>query len=339
MHPFEYVSVATPDQALVLLKQAPAPPHGVYALASARIMAGGTDLLPLMKEGLARPAHVIDLKGARALRYIAAEADGSVRIGALTTLTDIERHPVVAERFPILVAVVLQAATPQLRNAATVGGNLLQRNRCWYFRSEMRCWLKGGDVCLAREGRNDHHSILGTSGAPCMAVHPSDLAPALVALEAEVHIQGPGGSRLVPLAALLTGPDHDARIEHRLAADELITEIRLPAQPAGATGVYRKVMERATWSFALASVAVQTIIRDGRLEHARLVLGGVAPIPWRAGDAEQLVEGQTMTPPLAAQAADLAVAGATPFSHNVYKVHIARELTHRALMECAGISD
>jgi xanthine dehydrogenase YagS FAD-binding subunit len=328
MRPFEHVSAATPAEALALLGTT----STEYASASARIIAGGTDLLPLMKEGLAAPTRLIDLKPARALRHITVGAGGGLNLGALATLADIERDPTIAEHYPILRAAVREAATPQLRNAATLGGNLLQRNRCWYFRGEPHCWLKGGDTCFARAGRNDHHAILGAEGAPCVAVNPSDVAPALVALDATVAIEGPRGERMVSVAELLQAPTADARIEHRLAPDELIVAISLPPQPEGARGVYLKVMERAAWSFALASAAAQVTLRAGRVEQARLVLGGVAPVPWRVREAEELVEGQALTPELAAQAADRLVAGAAPLAHNAYKVRLARELARRALL-------
>lgn len=335
MNAFEYVTAATPAQALALLAEAPAAPGVGYAAAPVRLLAGGTDLLPLMKERLAAPTRLIDLKPARELRAIRLADDGSLRIGALTTLTDVERDATVAARFPILRLAVREAATPQLRNTATVGGNLLQRNRCWYFRGDMRCWLQGGEECFAREGRNDHHAILGAG--PCIAVNPSDLAPALIALEAEVLIRGPRGERVMPVAELLQAPTAEARIEHRLAADELISELHVPAQPKGARGTYIKVMERAAWGFALASAAAQLSQREGRIERARLVLGGVAPVPWRVREAEALLEGQPLTPELATQAAERLVAGAVPLSYNAYKVPLAREVARRALLQAAGM--
>lgn len=335
MNAFEYVTATTPAQALALLAETPATPGAEYAAAPTRLLAGGTDLLPLMKERLATPTRLIDLKPARELRAIHAAGDGSLRIGALATLADIERDATVAARFPILRQAVREAATPQLRNAATVGGNLLQRNRCWYFRGELQCWLRGGEECFARAGRNDHHAILGAG--PCIAVNPSDLAPALIALDAAVLIRGPRGERTTPVAELLQAPAEDARIEHRLASDELIVELRVPAQPAGAGGAYVKVMERAAWAFALASAAAQLSLREGRIERARLVLGGVAPVPWRVREAEALLEGQPLTPDLAVRAAERLVAGAVPLAHNAYKVPLAREVARRALLMAAGL--
>jgi xanthine dehydrogenase YagS FAD-binding subunit len=336
MEPFEHVAATTPVEALALLAEAGLPSGAPYAAASACLIAGGTDLLPLMQEGLTAPARLIDLKPTRELRFIRPAEDGGLRMGALTTLADLERDPLIAARYPILAQAVRDAATPQLRNAATVAGNLLQRNRCWYFRGAPRCWLKGGDACYARAGRSDHHAILGTDTGPCIAVHPSDLAPALLALDAQVSIAGPRGARSVALDALLQPPTPEARIEHRLAPDELIVAIELPAQPEGARGVYLKAMERAAWAFALASAAVQLVLREGRVEWARLVLGGVAPAPWRVHDAEALLLGQPLTPERAAAVAERAVSGAAPLAHNAYKVPLARELARRALLQAAG---
>jgi xanthine dehydrogenase YagS FAD-binding subunit len=330
MNPFDHVTATNPEQALALLAE-PGP--------AAQLIAGGTDLLPLMKEHLAAPARLIDLKPIRALRYIRFEPDGGLRIGALATLADLERDATIASRFPVLRQAVRDAATPQLRNAATVGGNLLQRNRCWYFRdSQVQCWLKGGDTCYARDGRNDHHAILGTDLSPCIAAHPSDLAPALIALDAEVAIDGPDGSRTLSVADFFQPPSADVRLAHRLAPSELIIELRVPAQPEGASGAYLKAMERAAWSFALASAAVQLALRDERVERARLVLGGVAVVPWRAREAEALLEGQRFTPELAARAAERAVAGAAPLADSGYKVPLARELARRALLQAASMS-
>lgn len=320
MEPFEHISARSPREALA----------GLEGVSSAAIIAGGTDLLPLMKDRLAAPARLVDLKPARDLHYLRFEADGSLRIGALATLADLERDAEVAARLPILPQSVRDAATPQLRAMATVGGNLLQRNRCWYFRGPYHCWLKGGETCFARDGENKYHAIFEQS--PCRAVHPSDLAPALVALEATVEIDGRAGHRSLPVAELLAPPTADRRIEHRLGADEIILEVRVPPQPEGARGVYLKAMDRQAWAFALVSAAAQVAIRDGRVERARVVLGSVASVPWRVPAAEALLEGQPLTPERASEAAARLVEGASPLAHNAYKVRLARELARRAIL-------
>lgn len=302
---------------------------------STMLIAGGADLLSLMKSDLVTPTRVIDLKPARELRGISVQSDGSVRIGALTTLTDIERDEALAERLPILRAAVRDAATPQLRNVATVGGNLMQRTRCWYFRGPYTCWQKGGDWCYARAGENKYHAIFDQS--PCVSAHPSDLAPALLALDAAVIIQGPGGQRTIPLDALLRPPTDERRLETTLEPSEVIVAVTIPLQPDGARGVYLKVMDRNAWAYALVSAAAQLALQDGVVTHARVVLGGVANIPYRIEAVEKHLTGQALTAELASAAAELGVAGATPLEHNQYKVPLARELTRRAILLAAGM--
>jgi len=329
MRPFEHLTVHEASEAVSALAEA-----GEKAGENTtRLIAGGTDLLPLLKDGLVAPDRLIDIKPARALRYLAFEDDGSVRIGALTTLAEIERNATLAERLPILPQSVADAATSQLRAMATVGGNLLQRSRCWYFRGPFDCWLKGGDTCYMRNGENKYAAIF--EQGPCRSAHPSDLAPALVALDASVTIAGASGVRTVPVAELLAPPTQDDRIEHRLRSGELLTEIHIPAQPSNSHGVYLKAMDRRAWAFALVSAAAQLTLEDGKVTQARLALGGVANVPWRVTAAETLLEGQTLTPDLAAQAAELAIAGAAPLEHNRYKTPLARELARRALLSAA----
>lgn len=327
MKSFNHRSATSASEALSQLSEAPA---------GARVIAGGTDLLTLMNARLATPTTLIDIKPARALRYLRFETDGTLRIGALTTLADIERSDELAERLPILPLAVRDAATPQLRAMATVGGNLLQRNRCWYYRGEFKCWHKGGDECFARTGQNKYHAIFDAS--PCVAVHPSDLAPALVALDAEVVIQGNRGTRTVRVEQLLQPPTETERREHRVASDELITEIRVSPQPEGARGVYLKATDRQAWAFALASAACQMTTRDGLVERVRLVLGGVANVPHVVRAAEERLVGQRLTPALAAEVAEQAVADAQPLSHNGYKVPLARALVRRALLQAGSVS-
>lgn len=325
MRVFDHSAVQSTHEAVTALR----------ALDGASLIAGGADLLSLMKAGIVAPAHVIDLKPARELRGVSVAADGAVRLGALTTLADIERDATLAERLPILRAAVRDAATPQLRNMATLGGNLMQRNRCWYLRGPYDCWQKGGDKCFAREGQNKYHAIF--ADGPCVAVHPSDLAPALLALDARVEVEGPTGARSLAIDELLQTPIAERRHEATLAADEVIVAVTIPAQPVGARGVYLKLMERQAWAYALVSAAAQLArAADGQVERARVVLGGVASAPRRLPAVEALLVGQAVTPELAARAAEAAVAGATPLTHNAYKVQMARELTRRAILEAAG---
>lgn len=302
---------------------------------SAMLIAGGADLLSLMKSDLVAPSHIIDLKPAGDLRGISIQPDGSIHIGALTTLADIERDGSLAERLPLLRAAVRDAATPQLRNVATVGGNLMQRTRCWYFRGPYTCWQKGGESCYARGGQNKYHAIFDQS--PCVSAHPSDLMPALLALDASVTIQGPSGRHVMPLSATLRPPTDERRHEASLEPSEVIVSVTIPPQPAGARGVYLKMMDRHAWAYALVSAAAQLALHNGVISHARIVLGAVANTPYRLEAVEALITGQPLTADLASAAADLAIANATPLAHNQYKVSLARELTRRAILLAAGM--
>jgi xanthine dehydrogenase YagS FAD-binding subunit len=326
MRAFDYSTVQSADEAATALASGGP---------STMLIAGGADLLSLMKSDLIAPARVVDLKPARNLRGITIQPDGAIRIGALTTLTDIERDENLAERLPILRAAVLDAATPQLRNVATVGGNLMQRTRCWYFRGPYTCWQKGGESCFARGGQNKYHAIFDQS--PCVSAHPSDLAPALFALDATAIIQSSSGQRAIPLDELLRPPVDARRHESTLGPSELIVAVTIPPQPDGANGVYLKMMDRHAWAYALVSAAAQLAIRDGLVTHARVVLGGVANTPYRLEAVEARITGQPLTAELANTAADLAILGATPLEHNKYKLPLARELTRRAILLAAGM--
>lgn len=326
MRAFDHLTAASVGEALAALDASQ--PAGIS------LIAGGTDLLPLMKAGLAAPTRLIDLKPARELRAITINPDGSAQIGALVTLAELARDTTLAELAPTLRQAVELAATPQLRAMATIGGNLLQQARCWYYRDGHTCWLAGGSDCFAREGRHEQHAIFDQS--PCLAPHPSDLAPALLALDARVVIQAQTSERTVAVGAFLAAPTAERRALHTLAAGEIITALQLPAQPTGSRGVYLKVMERQTWSFALASVAVQLAVTDGKVAHARIVLGGVANTPLSATAAEALLVNQPFTAILAQRAAQAALDGATPLALNRYKVPLARELVRRALMQAVA---
>lgn len=323
MDSFEHVDAPDPQTAVELLN---AP--------NVRPIAGGTDLLTEMKSRLVEPERLVNLKTLRELKGVDETSD-HIRIGALTTLAELETHPLVTSRLPILAEAASQAATLQLRNAGTVGGNLCQQVRCGYYRHpDVNCWLKGGDRCYARNGDNTHHAIFGGSG--CIAVHPSDLAPALAALDADVRILGPDGERTETLESIYHLPEEGRRQHTTLAEDELIAELRVPRPESASSGTYLKAMERATWSFALVSVAVQLTWDGDHVANAGAVLGGVAGTPWRATAAEELLRGQTLDEAFAERVGEIAVANASPFSHNGYKVPLARNLMARALRELAA---
>jgi xanthine dehydrogenase YagS FAD-binding subunit len=293
-----------------------------------RPLAGGTDLLTLMKADLAAPERLVNVKGLLP-RGIEAKPEG-LEIGALTLLAEIERHPVVREGYTALGEAASLAATPQIRNLATLGGNLLQRPRCWYFRnSRIDCWLKGGDDCPAREGENRNHAILG--GGPCHAVHPSDIVPALMAFDAAVRIVGPGGERWIELEDFMQPPTDERRAETLLAPDELVAAVRLPPHPEPTRSLYLKAMDRKVWAFALAGVACVLRLSGRKVAHARIVLSGVAPVPWRASAAERELLGREAAPDRFAAAAEAALQDARPLRHNAYKVPLQKALVRKAL--------
>jgi len=315
---FSYTKPKALGEALKLLK------NGTIALA------GGTDLITLVRHGIARPDALVDLTGIAGLRGVTREKGQGIRIGALTALSELEHSADLAKNATIVVESLRDAATPQIRNMGTVGGNLLQRNRCWYFRDEgVPCWLKGGKRCFAVDGENRYHAIVGAH--ECWMVSPSDLAPALIACDAEIEIASSAGKRRMKLADLFIAPHGRERREHALRAGELITAVRIPEKSLDRRGTYLKSMERKAWSFAIVSVAASARIRDGRASDVRLVLGGVAPVPWRVPAAEKLLEGTRLDDNACLAAADALLDGAQPLRDNGYKVTLARELVRRAL--------
>lgn len=323
MRPFAYASPATVDEAIALLgRDGPDEDGG-------RPLAGGTDLLTLMKADITAPTRLVDIKRLVGLPGAIEITPEGLTLGALATLAELETDPLVRQHCPALAEAASAAATPPLRNMATLGGNLLQRPRCWYFRNpRFHCWLKGGDVCQARDGESQLHALFGDS--PCVAVHPSDLATALVALDARVSLRGPGGERTLPLGDFFALPDDDRRTENTLGGDELVLAVTIPAAN-GTRSTYLKAMDRRAWSFALVGVVAAARVVDGRIAGARLVLGGVAPTPWRARAAEQVLIGAEASEALFARAATVALEGAAPLRDNAYKVPLAETLVRRAL--------
>ncbi|HYV13952.1 MAG TPA: xanthine dehydrogenase family protein subunit M [Pyrinomonadaceae bacterium] len=301
-----------------------------------RPIAGGQDLLTTMKDYTSRPVRVVNLKNIRGLNKIAVSARG-LTIGALVTLSELEEHPDVRKSFPGLAEAAHSIATPQIRNLGTVGGNLCQRPRCWYFRlEEVNCLKKGGSECYAANGENKYNAIIG--GGPSYIVHPSDLAPMLLALGASVTVVGAKGKRSIPLDKFFTLPsDGNIRRENVLKNEEIITEIVVPSSPVAAHSTYLKFKERESLDFALASAAVAVQLGANReVKDARIVLGGVAPIPWRVPAAEKFVIGKSLTPAVLAETAKIALAEARPLEKNAYKVPLAQTLVRRALAKAAA---
>lgn len=289
------------------------------------VLAGGTDLLDQLKEGLLQPERVVNIKRIEGLRGIYDTGKG-LDIGALTTIAQLEQ----LEQYPVLAQAASSIATPQLRNMGTLGGNLCQRPRCWYFRGrQYPCLKKGGYKCYAVEGLNKYNAIF--EGGPSFIVHPSDAAPALQALGATLEIYGPEGRREIPIEGFFQYPDENLRRENLLQPDEVLTRIRVPALRPHTRSTYLKFREKQSLDFALSSVAAVLVMDGKKVELARLVLGGVAPIPYRVPKAEAELEGKALSAESIGRAAEVAVEGAQPLSDNEFKVALTRNLVRRAL--------
>lgn len=295
-----------------------------------RVLAGGTDLLGCLRDGVFDASRLVAIARLDELRGIRETDEGGVRIGALTTITEIAESGLVRERYPALAQAASEVASPQLRNQGTLGGNLCQRPRCAYFRGEFLCAKKGGDLCFAYDGENTYHAIFG--GGPCYIVHPSDTAPALVALDATVWIRGPEGGRSVPAGSFFVLPEERLHQENVLERGEMVAEVVLPPPPAGFRSSYRKVRERRAWDFALASLALAVRMDGDRVADSRAVLGGVAPRPWRAEGVETAIAGKTLSESTAYKAAAAAVKGAEPLAKNGYKVPLVEGIVYESLL-------
>jgi xanthine dehydrogenase YagS FAD-binding subunit len=295
--------------------------------------AGGIDVLDHLKEHLLEPPRVVDLQSIPGLKEIAVEADGGLRIGPLATLSQVSSHAAVRKTHPALAQACAEAASPQIRNVATIGGNVLQRPRCWYYRLESyKCLKKGGDVCYAIGGENRYHVIFG--GGPSYAPHPSNAAVALVAFGATFVVEGAKGKRTVAAGEFFTPPSADPERENQLAADEVLTEIRVPSA-AGVKSVYTQVRERAAFDWPLVSMAAALKMDGKTVKEARVVLGAVAPIPWRSKRAEDALTGKSLDEASALAAARAATLGAAPLSDNGYKVGLVQTLVRRTLTSLA----
>lgn len=332
MRNFDFRQAATTERAVELLRDASASP-----VTRPRILAGGTDLLDEMKEGLITPSRLINLKANRELKRASFDPVGGLRVGALVTLSELEAHPEVGGRYEGVAAALRTIASPQIRNMATVGGNLCQRPRCWYFRDlALRCARKGGDTCYAMSGENAYHAILGIDR--CVVVHPSDLAPALIAYGARVTYSGPAGRSAIALEEFFLGPDKDITRENVLGPADVVEEIALPVPAPGTHGVYLKVRDRAAWDFATLSVAVVLEMDGVRCRRGRVVVGAVAPVPWPSPEADKILSGARVTAELASRVAETSLKDATPLRENGYKVTLAKKLIRRAVLEAAGVS-
>lgn len=328
MHPFTYVAVTNQGQAIDALGGRP----------GAAFLAGGTNLLDDMKLGVERPDHLVDVNRLP-LDRVEELPDGGLRVGALVRNSDLAWNEVVRKRYPVLSEALLSGASPQLRNMATTGGNLLQRTRCTYFRDVVYPCNKRrpGSGCSAIPGYNRGHAILGTSDK-CIATHPSDMCVAMAALDAVIRLAGPGGERAVPISEFYVPYGQDPARENVMRHGELITSVDLPALPWATRSHYLKVRDRASYEFALASAAVVLDLDGQTVRQARIALGGVATKPWRALEAEKALAGQQVGREAFAGAADAALREARPQKFNAFKVELTRRTITRALHTVASLS-
>ncbi|HLH41686.1 MAG TPA: xanthine dehydrogenase family protein subunit M [Bryobacteraceae bacterium] len=299
----------------------------------AAIVGGGSDLLGMVKERLLQPDVLVNLKAIPSLDKI-SEQGGEVRIGGLATLSAIAENPLIRQRYKVLAEAAESVGTPQIRNAGTIAGNVCQRPWCWYFRNGFPCYKSGGRTCFSVTGENEFHAIFG--GGPSFIVHPSDTAPALVALEAKFRIAGPSGERTVAAADFFTPPSKDPSRENVLAQDEVLVEVRLPPASPALRGAYHKELDRESWTHAIVSVAVALEMDRDVCKEARVVLGGVAPIPWRLPKVEAMLAGQRVTPELAARAGEASIEGARPLAKNKYKLPITKAVVKRTISAVAS---
>ena len=325
MRAFDYVSAGNTKQAVGLLGA---------TWGQTEVIAGGTDLLALMKEDVVTPKRLVNLKEIKELRGVNADGQG-LRIGALTLLVDVAENDGVRKNYPALAEAVQDAASPQIRNMATFGGNLCQRPRCWYFRNGLGLLPKdeaGKD--LVSEGDNRYHAILGNDGA-AKFVSPSTIVPVLIAYGAKVRIEGPKGKRELPLEKFYLIPKAESEREHDLKPNEIVTEVVLP--PANGMKVaHYEIRQKASFDWPMAVAAVAFQMNGDSVSSARVILGHVAPVPWKSSEAEAAMAGKSLNEESANAAAQAALAGAKPLSQNQYKVQVARVALKRAILKAGG---
>ncbi|MCU0572282.1 MAG: xanthine dehydrogenase family protein subunit M [Syntrophobacteraceae bacterium] len=322
LSPFAYVRAESVDDAIRHLASEGAVAH-----------AGGTDLLGCLRDHVFDVKKVVSISRLKSLTDIAKTKTGGMSIGALATVAEIAGNPLIRQLYTGLARAASEVASPQLRNQGTLGGNLCQKPRCWYYRGEFHCVRKGGDTCYAVDGENAYHCILG--GSNCVIVHPSDTAPALASLDARLHLQGPKGKRTVPVDGFFLLPDLDPTRETVLSPGEIVTRIELPAPPPGLRSSYRKVRARRSWDFALAGVALALVLDGDRVTKARVFLSGAAPIPWHAREVEAVITGHKLTPDVIKKAAEVAVQRAQPLEQNAYKIPLFRAVIEEELQAMA----
>ena len=326
MKSFVNVNARDVQQAVVLSAQARKDGR------TASFAGGGSDLLALVKERIVSPDVLINLRGMKGLDQVTASREG-IAIGGQVTLDAVSHHAEIRKDYAVLAEAAESVATPQIRNFGTLAGNVCQRPWCWYFRNGFPCYKAGGNQCFSINGENQFHAIFG--GGPSFIVHPSDTAPALVALDAKFHIVGLAGERVVAAADFFVTPRQNAARENSLGPDEVLASIQLPKPKAGTRSEYHKVLDREAWTHAVVSAAIVLEMDKDVCRAARIVLGGVAPIPWRVPDAERLLVGQKVTAEVAAKVSAAAVARATPLAKNGYKVPLTKSIVARTVLGLA----
>jgi xanthine dehydrogenase YagS FAD-binding subunit len=294
---------------------------------------GGSDLLGMVKERVVSPDVLINLRTAKGLDEVSS-THGMTNIGGLITLDALSRDPRIRRDYTVLAEAAETVATPQIRNFGTLAGNVCQRPWCWYFRNGFPCYKAGGNQCFSVTGENQFHAIFG--GGPSFIVHPSDTATALMALDATFRIEGPSGERFVPASNFFVLPQRTPARENILGDDEVLAGVELPAPRPGTRSTYHKALDREAWTHAVVSAAIVLEMDKDVCRSARIVLGGVAPIPWRVPAAEHLLIGQRITPELTAQVAETALAGASPLRNNSYKVPLTKAIVRRTVLELAN---
>jgi len=328
MNPFSFTRVRDADGAVAELTGHPA----------TRLIAGGTNLIDLMKETVMQPNRLVDIN-TLPLANLEEQPEGGLLLGALMTNADTAYHELVQSRYPLLAKAILAGASPQLRNMATNGGNLMQRTRCYYFYDVGTPCNKRepGSGCPAIQGLNRIHAIFGTSDQ-CIAVHPSDFCVALAALEARIHVHGPDGDRVIPIAEFHRLPGDEPQLDNTLHSDELITGIELPKQGFAEHYSYIKVRDRESYAFALVSAAVGVEMEGSTIKEARIALGGVASKPWRNLDAEESLKGKTAGQDVFQEAAAILMLGARGYGSNTFKIELARRVIVRGLEEACALT-
>jgi xanthine dehydrogenase YagS FAD-binding subunit len=325
MRAFSYTSPTKREEVVPLLGK---------SWGEVEILAGGSDLLSLMKDEITTPKRLVNIKQVAGMHAVSNEAGGALRLGALVTLDQISQAGDVQHRFPVLAAAAGEAASPQIRNVATIGGNLCQRPRCWYFRNGFGLLAQKDGKSMVLEGDNRYHAILGNDG-PAYFVSPSTVAPVLIAYNAKVRLLGPRGAREVSMEKFFVTPKSDSEREHDLQPNEFITDVLVPPA-AGIRAAHYEIRQKEAFDWPYATAAVALKMNGSTVENARVVMGHVAPIPWVSEEAAQALQGKAVTQATADQAAQEAVSKAKSLGHNQQKIHLARVAVKRAILAAAG---